>query len=403
MDGFILTDCDVTVHLPSDHVLDIRCDISRMLRISPGTLPSVSCHPEPCNPQVLVLRCDFSQAYLQGPTPTVSVAAPSHREPPSERPRTPEDSLTVVSANTTLAGLRVPCPVPPIRNLSPPCCTTPPPSPPSPGRSLPCGSTPPTTREPQSSLHPAPDRRLRSNTLRTSIPTPNAGGSNSLARKQQQHHRYRPRKSGKTLTTKEIKPLKDIALMFGDAIRQGGQTYFMNDAEATKIWNDNLQGLTPMQLQETLEGLAAVICCRGVVAKMIYSWCLIALKHQAAYLQCSDAVIDTIHDRRSLRSTKFGNLILSVINILSRDEKIGTDAYKVCPAIVCEMLRPSAKGMSTDSDQSEPNTSLQSRDITILTTRRLPQSLRWLREPSSMIKTGHGPGWRLRTTQLLKL
>lgn len=67
---------------------------------------------------------------------------------------------------------------------------------------------------------------------------------------------------------------------------------------------------------------------------MVYSWCLIGVLYQAKQQECSDSFIDAVFTRKNERKSKFGRLIVLIIEDLSRS--IGLDAYKICPAIACK-------------------------------------------------------------------
>jgi hypothetical protein len=77
--------------------------------------------------------------------------------------------------------------------------------------------------------------------------------------------------------------------------------------------------------------------CRATAALMIYSWCLVAVEYQANNQECSDGLVDAVLARKNQRKSKFGRLIVLVLEKLSL--AIGRDAYKICPAIACEALK----------------------------------------------------------------
>jgi hypothetical protein len=148
---------------------------------------------------------------------------------------------------------------------------------------------------------------------------------------------------GPSLGKKEAGEQK-FAEGFSDAIRQGGQAYKKDSMPFQTLVQDLLL-LEPIRKHATLKNFlndqaryVDALSCHKITASMTYSWCLVAVEYQAKNQECSDGLLDAVQARTNQRKSKFGRLIVLVLERLSL--KIGTDAYKICPAIACKALKP---------------------------------------------------------------
>jgi hypothetical protein len=129
-----------------------------------------------------------------------------------------------------------------------------------------------------------------------------------------------------------------IAAKISDAILLGGLKYRPSTFET---WERDLWLLNPDRAKLTLAGLLThqrahteALLCQGIVARIIHSWCLIAQECRLSTVDRSKVTRrDQKEIRLSLRCRKLGILFLEIINKLSAQPDIGTNAYKVCPAI----------------------------------------------------------------------
>lgn len=158
----------------------------------------------------------------------------------------------------------------------------------------------------------------------------------------------------RTLQSNTDKPRKrrfdvgeKIAQSFSSAIRAGGRIY-KKDSSAFKVLKADLRLLEPDRSKATFRSFftaqvtyADALQCRGVVASMVYSWCLIAVEYYAASFEYNTSseyskFMMAPVSKQDRRKAKFGVLILQIMKRISLTSQGGTHAYKICPAIACK-------------------------------------------------------------------
>lgn len=138
-----------------------------------------------------------------------------------------------------------------------------------------------------------------------------------------------------------------IAEKISTTILLGGIRY---QPSTFKTWEQDLQLLKPDRASLTLGGLLTqqrtyteALLCRGIVARIIHSWCLIAHERRLTTVDRRQSARRKQKEIRiSLRTRKLGTLFVEIINQLSAQSDIGINAYKVCAALAGKYQHPAS-------------------------------------------------------------
>lgn len=152
--------------------------------------------------------------------------------------------------------------------------------------------------------------------------------------------------------TRKSSEEQDVVLKFSKNIRLGGQLHKENHKNlhsAFQNWQAELGILKPDRGKMTLESLhdhqgayADAVMYQGTIARMIHSWCAIAVEYIGKSCDAEDNLAPQRSQatyRRNLRTRRLGEMILQIINRLSDGEQC-VHAYKVCAALAGKQIAP---------------------------------------------------------------